>query len=215
MELVQSVREGPPARAVGSRGANITGRYPSQKMARTIQYESRTVEFAHVILCETDPEVREYFDQPCQLPLEYKSATGRPVRTTHTPDFLVLGTEYAGFVECKAVDSLAKLAEKQPHRYVDAGDGGWQCPPGEDAAARYGLGYRVWTPAGVSPALIDTARFLEQEWGRSDEVFSDDDVERVLAPVRDEPGVRLEDLVAGVGDPDLVHWCIFCRRIHV
>ena len=194
-ELVSSVRAGEPVRAAAGRVGNVTGRYPSRKMGRTIQYESRTVEFAFVILCEIDDAVPEYFDQPCSLSLEYESKHGRRVVVSHTPDFLVLGTEFVGFVECKPVDELPKLAAQAPLRYVADGQGAWRCPPGEVAAERYGLAYRVWTPDGVSAALIDNARFLESEWGGSTRTFPPADLQRVLDRVRAKPGVPLEELV--------------------
>ena len=215
LELVQSVRSGQPVRTGDGRGGNVTGRYPSRKMGCTIQYESAHVEFAFLMLCETDPGVHEYFDQPCRLSLKYASKSGQSVGVAHTPDFLVLGDEFAGFVECKAADALPKLVEQSPSRYVADGNGGWRCPPGEAAAERYGLGYRVWTPAGVSPALIDNLRFLEAEWGDLIRIFPAADVERVLERVRAMPGLRLEELVHEVGDPDLVYWCIFHRHVHV
>ena len=120
--LVDSVRSGPPARTVQGRVGNVTGRYPSRKMGRTIQYESRTVECAFVVQSETDPTVLEYFDQPCTLPLEYSSRAGRRVVVNHTPDFLVLGTEFVGLVECKAVEKLRKLVDEAPGRYVADGE---------------------------------------------------------------------------------------------
>ena len=214
-ELVRSVRAGHPARSVAGRAGNVTGRYPSRKMGLTIQYESRTVEFAFVILCETDESVSEYFDQPCSLSLEYSTKSGRRLVVNHTPDFLVLGTEFAGFVECKPTDKLPKLAADAPNRYVADGEGRWRCPPGEVAAARYGLGYRIWTPVGVSPALIDNTRFLEARWGGDSCMFAADDLQHVVERVRAMPGVSLEELVHDVGDPDLVHWCIFHRHVHV
>ena len=215
LDLVRSVRSGQPVRCGDGRVGNVTGRYPSRKMACTIQYESAHVEFAFVVLCETDPAVREYFDQPCLLSLEYVSKSGRPVVVNHTPDFLVLGAKFAGFVECKAPEALPKLVAKSPSRYVADGDGGWRCPPGEVAAERYGLGYRVWTPAGVSAAFIDNLRFLEAEWGSSTRVFPAADLERALERVRAKPGLSLEELVHEVGDPDLVYWSIFHRHVHV
>ena len=214
-DLIRSVRAAAPARAVQGRGGNVTGRYPSRKMGRTIQYESRTVEFAFVIQSETDATVIEYYDQPCQLPLEYCSRNGRRVVVNHTPDFLVLGTEFAGFVECKPEAKLQKLAANAPHRYVQGAESAWRCPPGEVAAERYGLGYRVWTPAGVSSAFIDNTRFLLAEWGQSDRTFPDTDLQRVLACTRTKPGIQLEELVHEVGDSDLVYWCIFRRHVHV
>ena len=215
LELIESVRNGPPARAVTGGRGNVSGRYPSRKMQRTIQYESRNCEFAFVIACEVDEAIIEYWDQPCQLSLEYRSKGGRRVVVSHTPDFLVLGAEFAGFVECKPVDALATLAETAPSRYV-ADDGvRWRCPPGEVAAARYGLGYRVWTPVGLSPAFVDNSRFLEAEWGGSTRTFSTADVGRVIERVGAKPGITLEELVPAIGEPDLIYWCVFRRHVHV
>ena len=215
LDYVRRVRSGEPTRSGDGRAGNVTGRYPSRKMGVTIQYESQTVEFAFVILCETDPGVREYFDQPEPLTLKYLSKSKHPVAHAHTPDFLVLSHKFVGLVECKAVTALPKLAANFPSRYLAAGDDGWRCPPGEAAAERYGLGYRVWTPAGLSPAYIDNLRFLEAEWGGSPRSFPDGDLERVLARARATPGLSLEELVHEVGDPDLVYWCIFHRHVHV
>ena len=215
LELIRSVRAGQPVRSVAGGAGNVTGRYPSRKMGCTIQYESRTVEFSFVVLCETDPAVVQYFDQPCVLVLDYKSKRGRRVVVDHTPDFLVLGTEFAGFVECKPAEKLLKLVNETPNRYVADGEGRWRCPPGEAAAAPYGLGYRVWTPAGVTPAFIANARFLEARWGGDPRMFATEDVQRVVERVRTKPGLSLEEFVHDVGDPDLVHWTIFHRYVHV
>ena len=215
VDLVRSVRDGAPARAVDGKGGNVCGRYPSRKMAVTIQYESRTVEFPFVISCETDDAVLGYYDQPCALSLNYVSASGRRVVVSHTPDFLVLGTDFVGFVECKPVGRLAELGKEMPGRYVDAGDGDWGCPPGEAATALYGLGYRVWTPEGVTGPLVENARYLEAEWGGSGRTFPDADVERVRERVETKQGIVLEELVADVRDPAVVHWCIFHRLVHV
>ena len=215
VDLIRSVRAGQPVRSVAGRAGNVTGRYPSLKMGCTIQYESRTVEFPFVILCETDPAVAQYFDQPCVLVLDYKSKRSRRVVVDHTPDFLVLGAEFAGFVECKPAEKLVKLATDTPNRYVADGEGQWRCPPGEAAAAPYGLGYRVWTPVGVTPAFIDNVRFLEARWRGDPRVFDTDDVQRVVEGVRTKPGLSLEELVHDFADPDLVHWTIFYRHVHV
>ena len=213
--LVRSVREGQPARLVSGRAGNSTGRYPSRKMGCTIQYESRTVEFAFVICCETDDAVVEYFDQPCSLALDYPGRGEHRVVVSHTPDFIVFGDEFVGFIECKPEDKLRKLSERSPGRYVADGDRRWRCPPGEAAAERYGLGYRVWTPAGVTPALIDNSRFLEAQWGGGRSAVAADDLDRVLSSVRARPGVSLEELVHDLGDPDLVHLCILQRHVYV
>ena len=226
-ELINRVRSGPPARAVAGGAGNVCGRYPSRKMGRTIQYESRTVEFAYLMCCETDPAVAVYYDQPVELPLRYVLKNGRFHRVNHIPDFLVVGDEFAGFIECKRLDALPGLAERAPSRYQRVEDdrssahvwssstAGWRCPPGEEAAALYGLGYRIWTPAGVTPQFVDNARLLQSKWGGSDRTFPAGDVDRVTGAVAEKLGVTLEELVERIGDPDLVQWCVYCRRVHV
>ena len=214
-DLVSQVRAGPPARAVEGAGVNVTGRYPSRKMHRTIQYESRTVEFAFVVSCETDEKIMEYYDQPTPLSLRFTGKGGRDVVVGHVPDFLVLGESYTGFVECKDESQIAKLAEQYPTRFVQDGDQAWRCPPGEDAATPFGLRYRIWTPRDVSPALVDNARFLEAEWGGSSRSFPVAVVSRIAECVRARPAVTLEALVEEFGDPDAVYWAIYHRHVHV
>ena len=215
VELIHQIRTGPPARAVAGGAGNVTGRYPSRKMGRTVQYESRTVELAFIIACETDQDVREYYDQPVPLSLSYSSLKGRRVVTTHVPDFFVLSASFVGFVECKPAEKLPELAQQSPSRYVRTDDGVFVCPPGEDAATQYGLRYKVWSPPAGSAMLTDNARFLEVEWGRSTRTFPDADVDRLCAVVRDHPAITLDTLVHEVGDPDIVHWAIFNARVYV
>jgi hypothetical protein len=93
-------------------------------MQRVIQFESHRIELAIVYELEHDPNVLEYFDQPCRIPLSYVSSRGRKVRAMHTPDFFVLRTDSAGWEECKSDGDLEKLSEKNPHRYGRACDHG-------------------------------------------------------------------------------------------
>jgi hypothetical protein len=46
--LVERVRASPPARRVGGRAGNVSGRYPSRKMGVTIQFESHRGELAGI-----------------------------------------------------------------------------------------------------------------------------------------------------------------------
>jgi hypothetical protein len=48
-----------------------------------------------------------------------------------------------GFEEWKPEDRLRELAREQPHRYQHDEQGGWCCPPGEEAARAFGLEYYV------------------------------------------------------------------------
>ena len=216
--LIERIRMGDPARTVQGAGGNVTGRYQSRKMGCSIQYESGRNEFPFVISCETDPDVCEFYDQPETLTLEYEveGKNGpRKVVVSHTPDFLVIASSCPpAFLECKTEEALARLVAAPTSRYVVEGDR-VRCPPGEAAAAYYGCEYRVWTPRDVPPALTENARFLEAEWGRSARTFSDEVLARIVAHVRDVPGISLEELVHKVGEPDPVYWALFHRYIYV
>jgi hypothetical protein len=139
--LIDSIRSSEPVRRVGGGASNVVGRYPSKKMGRIIQFESHRVELAFVLEFEHDPNVLEYYDQPCQIPMQYSSRTGRQVSTRHTPDYFMLRTDSAGWEECKTDAELAKLTEKCPYRFARNGNGTWQCLPGETYANTLGLYY--------------------------------------------------------------------------
>ncbi len=159
--LVRSVRQADPARRVQSRRSNVVVRYTSRKMRCIIQAESHTVELPLVYVLEHSGEVLEYYDQPCQIRLSYKTAEGRAGGFLHVPDFLVIYRDRAGFYECKPAAAMEDLARKTPWRFQRDTQGKWTCPPGEEFARPLGLFYRVWTPDEVSSVLIRNLKFLE------------------------------------------------------
>ena len=65
--VIDSIRSAEPARRVQAGRSNVCGRYPSQKMGVTIQFESHRVELAGIYEMEHDADVLEYYDQPPQL----------------------------------------------------------------------------------------------------------------------------------------------------
>src|SRR3989441_4927171 len=144
---IQRIRSSQPVRKVQSRIANVTGRYPSVKMGCSIQFESQHVELWGIYTMERDNDVLEYFDQPTRIQLHYHARSGRKTSPWHTPDFLVVRRNGAGFEEWKQASLLDKLAISQPHRYQRNASGGWKSPPGEQAAQLLGLSYRVRTSA--------------------------------------------------------------------
>ena len=192
-EVVACVRSSPPARRVGSRANNVSGTYASRKMGCTIQFESHKVELWAVYTMEYDPQVLEYYDQPTTLELHYQAKSGRAITISHTPDFLVLRQDGVWLEEWKQEDKLLELAISQPHRYQRDERGGWRCPPGEEAAQRLGLSYRVRSSAELSPGAIRNLIFLE-------DYFFAPDVEPTLATrlvdrVRNFPGMSLAALM--------------------
>ena len=71
------IRSSQPVRKVRSRASNVSGRYPSVKMGRSIQFESRHVELWGIYEMERDDDVLEYYDQPTRIQLQYRARSGR------------------------------------------------------------------------------------------------------------------------------------------
>lgn len=215
---VNRVRSSGPSRRVGGGGSNVSGRYPSQKMAVTIQFESHRVELAFVREKEHDADVLEYYDQPPSFPLDYKTAKGRCIRVFHTPDFFVMRRTAAGWEECKTEEELEKLSEKSPNRYSRDEKGTWRCPPGERHARRFGLYYRVRSSKEINWVVQRNLQFLDdylcidasqadrsgREWG--------------LAMVSAEPGISLSELfrraAEGISRDD-IYALIATRKLYV
>src|SRR5258707_15252769 len=88
-EMIEVIRTSEPVRSRQSRIGNWTGRYASDKMGRTIQFESRTPEYPAIVTYEHNEKVLEYYDQPSKIEMRYVAKIGRPVAFWHTPDFFV------------------------------------------------------------------------------------------------------------------------------
>jgi putative transposase len=160
-QLITHIRSSDrPVRRTQSHVGNWRGAYPSRKVGKTIQFESRTVELPAIYTMEHNDDVLEYYDQPSKLDLSYHK-NGRPVSFLYTPDFFVLRSESAGWEEWKAEEQLVALAEETPNRYQRDEQGQWRCPPGEAAAAAFGLTFRVRTDAELHPVYVRNLRFLE------------------------------------------------------
>src|SRR6266702_4148955 len=160
---IQRIRTSPPSRKVRSRTSNVSGRYPSVKMGCSIQFESQN-ELWGIYTMERDDDVLEFYDQPTRIQLHYHARSGHKTSPWHTPDFLVIRRDGAGFEEWKPTDALDKLAERQPERYQRNRTGGWLCPPGERAAQALGLSYRVRTSAEYHSLYIQNLKFLQDFW---------------------------------------------------
>ncbi len=107
---IQRLRTASPERQVRGRASNVSGRYPSQKMGFSIQFESQHVELWGCHTMERDEDVLEYYDQPTRIQLHYHARSGRKTSPWHTPDFLVLRQHGAVFEEWKHASSLDTLA---------------------------------------------------------------------------------------------------------
>jgi putative transposase len=171
-KAIGHIRSSQPSRGVRGRASNVSGRYPSVKMGRSIQFESQHVELWAIYAMERDDDVLEYYDQPTRIQLHYTSRSGRKTSLWHTPDFLVIRRSRASFEEWKAADSLEPLTERMPNRYQRDPRGGWRCPPGEAAAAAMGLTYRVRISSEYHPHYIQNLKFLQDFWTHPYGLFS-------------------------------------------
>ena len=193
VELIQKVRSSGPSRRVG--GGNRAGcaLYPSRKMGFGIQAESINCELIFIRQCEHDDNVLELYDQPGMIWLECKTAGGRPNPRCHYPDFLILARHWAGWVECKTENELARREQKGDQQFIRGDDGGWISPQGGDYAARFGLVYRVWTDSKVNWVEHRNLNYLESYF--RDVRFNLDAVAKkeVLLAVKKREGVPVSE----------------------
>jgi putative transposase len=205
---IERIRQSQPVRKVRSRTSNVSGRYPSVKMGRSIQFESRHVELWGIYEMERDHDVLEYYDQPLCIQLQYRARSGRKTTQWHTPDFFVIRQHSAGFEEWKPVTALDQLSVTMPERYQREPSGGWRCPPGENAAQVHGLFYRVRTIAELHPLVIQNLKFLQDFWVHPYAVTSDQERE-VLTLVTTAPGISVRQLQDACPDlPVDVIWAL-------
>src|SRR5437899_182103 len=193
--VIDSIRTSAPARRVRTAAGNVSVRYPSRKMAVTIQAESHRVELAGLYEYEHDQRTLEFYDQPPPIKLVYQARNGRQVGVSHTPDYFVLRTDEVGWEEWKTEAGLERLAETMPHRYVRNADGRWRCPPGEHFAEAFGLFYRLRSDAEIDWVLQRNLRFLADYLAVEPPPVSEHATGEILALVRDEPGLRLDEVV--------------------
>jgi transposase InsO family protein len=216
-DLITRIRSSPPSRLVQSAAGNVSGRYPSQKMACSIQFESRRGELALIYQLEHDPEVLAYYDQPGVIKLTYQSKNDRRVGALHTPDFFVLRSNEAGWIESKMEDRLIQLAEEMPHRYVRNSDGSWSCPPGEAYAKPLGLFYRIHSSAQIDWVYQRNLRFLEDYLRGPTPSVSESVMAALRTIVMSQPGISLLDLLHSLhgGTADDIYFLVITDQLYV
>jgi putative transposase len=192
---ITAIRSSGPSRRVGGGSWNVCGRYPSKKMAATIQFESHRVELAGIYEMEHDASVLEYFDQPPPIKLDYESHAGRRMGVWHTPDFFVIRDREAGWEEWKTEEKLQDLKAGNPNRYFSNTHGGWDCPPGTAYAEPLGLYYRVRSSADIDWTFQRNIQFLDDYLRVDASAPSATACEKVRAYVSAVPGLSLDKLL--------------------
>jgi transposase InsO family protein len=189
--VIYQIRSSPPVRRVGGGAGNVCGRYPSQKMGVTIQFESHRHELAAIFELEHDSSVIEYYDQPSSIKLNYAGKNGRRIGVIHTPDYFVLRTDSAGYEECKPEAALLRLAKQSPERYQRDEAGQWRCPPGEQFAGQYGFYYRLRSEADIDWVWQRNIQFLEDYLRADTPPVPASTQQTICALVAGKPGISL------------------------
>ncbi|MFN6495751.1 MAG: integrase [Nostoc sp. DedQUE01] len=212
---IEKIRNAQPSRSVGSRGKNVSGRYPSRKMGVTIQFESHKVELPFIYQLEHAEDVLEYYDQPPPFKIQYTSASGRNLGVIITPDFFVIRSHSAGWVECKTESELEKLAQKSPQRYQFTNNK-WQSPPGLYYAQQFGFDFQLWSNAKINWTLQRNLEFLEDYYKNDLSFQLDDNYNIVTSLVEAHPGISLAKLLDYKGvNADHIYSLIATEKIYV
>ncbi|QXR35345.1 DDE-type integrase/transposase/recombinase [Alcaligenes aquatilis] len=191
--MIQRAREEAPVRKVQSRGGNVLTFYQSRKMSRTIQTESRHLEFSAAIGHEFDHEVIEYYMQPSALNIEFIDDEGEVHQIDHTPDILVITERAIWFEEWKPWDRVEKRALRFPWRYRVLDDH-WVSAPVEDYLAKRGIGYRILTEHDIPQVRVENALMLEDYFSPDSPDCPAKVEEAVKELLRAEPFQTLSDL---------------------
>lgn len=195
-ELIDEIRNSQPSRKVQSGRGNVSGFYPSRKMGVTIQFESHNVELPAVYMMEHDPSILEYYDQPKPVHMIYLSKRGRRVSVTSTPDFFVIKENEALWEEWKTEEELESLSKNSPNRYIKDNDGNWRCPPGEEYAKKFGLGYRLRSSKEINKTFYRNVKFLEDYMKNLNELeISEEKIEIAKDIVSSNFGITIDKLL--------------------
>ena len=166
IEFVSRVRSSPPSRPVGSsRDLNTPWRHPSFKMGLTLSSES-TLERRFATLCEFDPDVLEYWEQPGQVQLLITDAQGKARRPTYTPDVLVIRKERIDIVQIKPARKCEERVRNQPYRWEQNG-ASFRDIGAEEWFSRIGLRHCVVTESDINPVQVENYELLMRA-GRSE-----------------------------------------------
>ncbi|MDR3565747.1 MAG: transposase family protein [Negativicutes bacterium] len=196
-EIILGIRSAPPSRRVQGGKGNISGKFSSPKMKVTIQFEG-WAELVGVYSNEFDDDCLEQWDQPPVIPLRTPKKN-YPIYNHH-PDYFVIWTRDAGWVQYKRESELERIAEEKPWLYVKDETGRWRCPPGEEYAAQFGLKFWVKSERDYSWALIDNLQYLEDFFAEEIPVPDETRME-IFDTIRQNQGIstmRLLALLPGV-----------------
>jgi len=199
--LIREMRTTPPKRDPNTQ-INVTGRIASRKMEHAVRSESPNGETVAIREYESDPEVREFWDQALALTVPY-AVPGTDRKTiSHVPDFVVIrrladGTPRIDVEEWRTQRRMEKFAAGDGARWKPTQDGDWTQVPVEEWLKERGIGYRIRIVGSIPPLRAANRRLLADYLMRP-HPFSGDIVQRVMAFVTQRPGVSFAELLRAV-----------------
>lgn len=193
-QVISLIRQSQPSRKVKSSKGAVIGSFPSRKMRNDIQFESHKNELPFIHELEHDPAIVEFYDQPPAFKLEYQSAAGKKMAHLHTPDFFVVHTDYAGWIECKTETQLLNLSIKQPNRFQRDESGVWRCPPGEKYAEQLGLRYSVRTDKQINWIYQRNIEYLDDYYRVDKSCCSETSKHEILHCIKNKVEITLQEL---------------------
>jgi putative transposase len=203
-DKVRRIRKDRPSRLVNSGPRNVASRYASIKMRCIIQAESQRGELAALYLWDHDKVTHEFYDQPGKVPFRYRNAANRNCAHNSTPDYFIIQEDFIGWVECKTESDLVAKQNQGSPLYVRDADGKWRCPPGEDYAHEYGLGFKVRSSSENPDVYLRNLKYLSDYWGEGRGRPDEREIRAVLAVFDNKPWIRLDELKNAV-DPNLIN----------
>lgn len=193
-QVINEIRSQDPLRRVSSNFGNVAGNYASQKMGRTIQFESRTVELPAIeLFYEYESDVLEYWDQAYKFTLKIKSSSGKNCTVAHVPDFFIIRKDLVLFEEWKPQTKLEKLAIEYPDRYIMGEDNQWHNVYAEEFAKKLGICYRLRSSQEIDWIKYRNLKYLR---GYIDKkyIVSHENTTKLIATVTSNPGISFAQL---------------------
>lgn len=209
-KTLADIRSKEPARRVGGGRKNVSGFYPSKKMGQSIQFESHKVELPFVYSLEHNEDVLEFYDQPPAFKINY-------LGFFYTPDFFVIRTNSAGWVECKTLSELKSLIVKHPHRYSKGEDLKWYSPPASKHAAQFGFDFHIQSDDQINWVLYRNITFLEDYYRNRVDSIDPNQTQLIRAIIQEQPGITLRELLyqANKVSVDEIYQLVATEKIYV
>lgn len=214
-KMVDSIRCSNPIRRVGGGANNVTTRFASRKMGCVIQAESHKGELPALYQWEYDPKTHEFYDQPSQVKLSYRTSNGRQSTHLSTPDFFLIQEDWMGWIECKPEEKLKESYESGNERFIPDGNGGWRCPPGERYASQFGLGFKVRSSKEINWIFTRNLEFLS-DYLHADFLEPKEDIQAIIEGLFDSNRwILLIDLLeCGELSSDEIYTLIAMNRLY-